>query len=46
MMEKWVGAIGRFVGWAVNNWYVMGFIGWAVIAWNYPLQEILPRYAG
>jgi uncharacterized membrane-anchored protein len=31
---------------AATSWYVLGLAGWAIVAWNYPLQEILPRYAG
>ncbi len=30
----------------LDNWYVIGLAGWAIVAWNYPLQDILPRYAG
>ena len=29
-----------------NNWYVLGLIGWALIVMNYPIDTVLPRYAG
>lgn len=30
----------------INSIYFKGCVGWAVIAYNYPLTDILPRYAG
>lgn len=29
-----------------TNWYVLGLIGWAIVVANYPIDAVLPRYAG
>lgn len=41
-LKKWVPAIRR----VLTSWWFIGLIGWTVVAINYPLQAILPRYAG
>lgn len=30
----------------LTSWYFSGIIGWLILAANYPLTEIVPRYAG
>lgn len=29
-----------------TNWYVLGLIGWLIVAASYPIDAVLPRYAG
>lgn len=30
----------------LTSWWIIGLLGWALIGMNYPLESILPRYAG
>ena len=30
----------------VTSWWFVGLIGWALIVMNYPIDVILPKYAG
>lgn len=42
--NRWLKAKALFVRLA-TNWYVLGLVGWGIVAWNYPIEDILPRYA-
>jgi hypothetical protein len=30
----------------ITSWYFVGAVGWLILAANYPLTDIVPRYAG
>jgi hypothetical protein len=29
-----------------TSWWFVGIAGWLIVAWNYPVDTVLPRYAG
>jgi len=41
-IKKWVPAIRRIL----TSWWFLGLLGWVLIGLNYPLENVLPRYAG
>ena len=30
----------------VTSWWFVGIVGWLIIILNYPIDAVLPRYAG
>lgn len=47
--EAWQAISGRalsFVLMVLASWYFWGILGWLIVIYNYPLEDVLPRYAG
>lgn len=45
MNNRWKQLKERLIRLA-TSWYVLGLLGWILLALNYPLETVLPRYAG